>query len=149
MLESRNPIVVGTDGSATASRAVERAGRLADALGVDVHIVIGCSEARGGAWMAAAGGIAVAAAPVELQQEQAEAVLADAMVLLARLGVASHSHICGGDPADALLAVADDVRAQMIVVGNRGMHGARRMLGSVPNRVSHHAGCAVMIVPTS
>jgi nucleotide-binding universal stress UspA family protein len=39
--------------------------------------------------------------------------------------------------------------ADMIVVGNRGMSGAKRMLGSVPNKVSHHATCEVLIVPTA
>ena len=57
--------------------------------------------------------------------------------------------MCGGDPADALMSVAADEEAEMIVVGNRGMSGARRMLGSVPNRVSHHARCGVLIVPTT
>ena len=47
------------------------------------------------------------------------------------------------------MSVAANEEAEMIVVGNRGMSGARRMLGSVPNRVSHHARCGVLIVPTS
>ena len=56
--------------------------------------------------------------------------------------------MCAGDPADSLIAVAGEVGAQMIVVGNKGMLGARRVLGSVPNRVSHHADCCVLIVQT-
>jgi nucleotide-binding universal stress UspA family protein len=47
-----------------------------------------------------------------------------------------------------LVQIADEQDAQMIVVGNRGMTGARRVLGSVPNRVSHHAHCDVLIVTT-
>ena len=50
--------------------------------------------------------------------------------------------------ADALLSVAAAVRASTIVVGNQGMHGARRVLGSVPNSVSHRARCNVLIVST-
>jgi nucleotide-binding universal stress UspA family protein len=55
-----------------------------------------------------------------------------------------------GDPADAILDVAEETNADLIVVGNKGMTGARRfLLGSVPNKVSHHAPCNVMIVRTT
>lgn len=57
-------------------------------------------------------------------------------------------HLLERDPADALLEVADQVNARMIVVGNRGMAGPRRVLGSVPNTVSHGARCSVLIVST-
>jgi nucleotide-binding universal stress UspA family protein len=53
-----------------------------------------------------------------------------------------------GDAADALLEVADAQKADLIVVGNRGMHGMTRVLGSVPNKVSHRARCSVLIVST-
>ncbi len=52
------------------------------------------------------------------------------------------------DPAEALLSVAAKVDADLIVVGNHGMHGAKRLLGSVPNEVSHKARCNVLIVST-
>ena len=48
----------------------------------------------------------------------------------------------------ALVSVAETVHADLIVVGNRGMQGARRVLGSVPNHVSHHARCDVLVVDT-
>jgi nucleotide-binding universal stress UspA family protein len=67
---------------------------------------------------------------------------------LRELGVASHGHVCAGEPAQTLITIAMGEDAEMIVVGNRGMNGARRVLGSVPNRVSHHARCGVLIVPT-
>jgi len=55
-----------------------------------------------------------------------------------------------GDPADAILDVAEEERADLIVVGNKGMTGAKRfLLGSVPNKVSHHAPCSVMIIRTT
>jgi nucleotide-binding universal stress UspA family protein len=63
-------------------------------------------------------------------------------------GVDTRTHVCSGDPAQALIAIAEDESAQMIIVGNRGMSGPRRILGSVPNSVSHQARCAVLIVPT-
>ena len=47
-----------------------------------------------------------------------------------------------------LLDVATAFHADVIVIGNRGMTGAKRVLGSVPNTLSHHAECAVLIVPT-
>jgi nucleotide-binding universal stress UspA family protein len=63
-------------------------------------------------------------------------------------GVPVTTHVVTGDPGDALLEVAGQKNADLIVVGSRGMHGMARMLGSVPNKVSHHAGCSVLIVCT-
>ncbi len=55
-----------------------------------------------------------------------------------------------GDAADAILDIAEEQRADLIVVGNKGMTGAKRfLLGSVPNKVSHHAPCSVLIVRTT
>ena len=55
-----------------------------------------------------------------------------------------------GDPADAILDVAEERDADLIVVGNKGMTGAKRfLLGSVPNKVSHHAPCSVLIIRTT
>lgn len=54
-----------------------------------------------------------------------------------------------GDAADAILDVAEEQGSDLIVVGNKGMTGATRFLvGSVPNKVSHHAPCSVLIVRT-
>src|SRR5581483_10261643 len=55
-----------------------------------------------------------------------------------------------GDAADAIVDVAEEQRCDLIVVGNKGMTGAKRfLLGSVPNKVSHHAPCSVLIVRTT
>ena len=55
-----------------------------------------------------------------------------------------------GDPADAILDVAEETGADLIVVGNKGMTGAKRfLLGSVPNKISHHAPCSVLIIRTT
>ena len=52
--------------------------------------------------------------------------------------------------SDAILDVAEEQQADLIVVGNKGMTGAKRfLLGSVPNKISHHAPCSVMIIRTS
>ncbi len=81
----------------------------------------------------------------------------DADVLLRRLAEhgraprvsATEVHAVTGDPADALVRVADREGADLIVVGNKGMKGARRVLGSVPNSVAHRATCSVLILPTT
>ena len=65
-------------------------------------------------------------------------------------GVEVEPHPRQGDPADAILDVAEEVGADLIVVGNKGMTGAKRfLLGSVPNKISHHAPCGVYIVRTT
>jgi len=65
-------------------------------------------------------------------------------------GVDVEIHAREGDPADAILDVAEEQNADLIVVGNKGMTGAKRfLLGSVPNKVSHHAPCSVMIIRTT
>lgn len=143
------PIVVGTDGSPTANQAVDKAGELGKALGARVDVVMSFNPMPGSAWMASAGGVAVdPGAAADGAKEHAEEVVSRAAESLQRLGVDVAWHVCAGEPAEALMAVATDVGAQMIVVGNRGMTGARRVLGSVPNRVSHHADCCVLIVHT-
>ena len=65
-------------------------------------------------------------------------------------GVAVETYARQGDPADAILDVAEERGADLIVVGNKGMTGAKRfLLGSVPNKVSHHAPCSVLIIRTT
>jgi nucleotide-binding universal stress UspA family protein len=55
-----------------------------------------------------------------------------------------------GDAADAILDVAEEHKCDLIVVGNKGMTGAKRfLLGSVPNKVSNHAPCSVLIIRTT
>ena len=69
---------------------------------------------------------------------------------LREAGVDVETHAREGDPADAILDVAEEENADLIVVGNKGMTGAKRfLLGSVPNKVSHHAPCSVMIIRTT
>ena len=64
-------------------------------------------------------------------------------------GVESEIHARAGTAADVILDVAEELDADLIVVGNKGMTGTRRfLLGSVPNRVAHHASCNVLIVRT-
>jgi nucleotide-binding universal stress UspA family protein len=59
-------------------------------------------------------------------------------------------HTVAGDPSDVLVSVVQLVDADLLVVGNRGMTGMKRfVLGSVPNKISHHAPCSVLIVDTT
>jgi nucleotide-binding universal stress UspA family protein len=148
---AKGPIVVGTDGSERAERAVDRAGELAKSLGVKVHVVSCYSTGSDAALIAsAARGVAVAQVREDTETRTRAGHYVDrAQQRLASVDVESEGHVWPGEPADALVNIADEQDAQMIVVGNRGMTGARRMLGSVPNRVSHHAQCDVVIVATA
>jgi nucleotide-binding universal stress UspA family protein len=82
--------------------------------------------------------------------EDAEVALQEASDVAATAGVETRRHPIEGDPADAIVSIAERQRADLIVVGNKGMTGtARFLLGSVPNKVSHHAPCSVLIVRTT
>jgi nucleotide-binding universal stress UspA family protein len=143
-------IVAGTDGSESAERAVAKAGELAAALDATLHIVMSYSDSQRVSAMASIGGMVVDVVGLDEEaRTRAEAIVSESRSRLATTGVRTVTHVCCGDPAEALMSVAEGEGAEMIVVGNRGMAGARRMLGSVPNRVSHHATCCVLIVPTS
>jgi nucleotide-binding universal stress UspA family protein len=140
-------IVVGTDGSQTAKQAVEEAIRLATALGAELHVVSAYEPLRGARIAGAPEGAAKVWAP--LPDSQVDATLQEAAALVRMRKVPVTIHAVEHDPADALLGVAAEVGADLIVVGNQGMHGAKRFtLGNVPNKVSHRAQCNVLIVST-
>ena len=83
-------------------------------------------------------------------REDVDATLRDAAERAEAAGVKVETFAREGDPADAILDVAEERGADLIVVGNKGMTGARRfLLGSVPNKVSHHAPCSVLIIRTT
>jgi nucleotide-binding universal stress UspA family protein len=143
-------IIVGTDGSDRAELAVDRAGELARLLGVKLHVVSCYGKTSDGMGMAAAAAVGVPMAGNEQDEARTRAqhCVDRAQQRLARIGVETETHVWPDEPADALVQIADEQDAQMIVIGNRGMTGARRVLGSVPNRVSHHAHCDVLIATT-
>ena len=140
-------IVVGTDGSETAKLAVTEAVRLAKSLGAELHLVSGYKPLRGVKIEGAPEGAAKVWAP--LPDANVDATLSEAAAVARMQDVPVETHALEGEPADALLKVAGEVEASMIVVGNRGMHGAHRVLGSVPNAISHKARCNVLIVSTA
>ena len=83
-------------------------------------------------------------------REDVEATLKEAAEEVKAAGVTVETFAREGDPADAILDVAEERHADLIVVGNKGMTGAKRfLLGSVPNKVSHHAPCSVLIIRTT
>jgi nucleotide-binding universal stress UspA family protein len=143
-------IVVGTDGSGTAGEAVRQAVDLARTVGAKLELVSAYEpvpaqrlreERRD--------------APEDLQwaitpREDVDATLEAAAAVAREAGVDVTVYPRQGDPADAILDVAEERDADLIVVGNKGMTGAKRfLLGSVPNKVSHHAPCSVMIIRTT
>jgi nucleotide-binding universal stress UspA family protein len=140
-------IVVGTDGSDTARQAVSEAVRLAKALGAQLHVVSAFEPLRGAHVSGAPEGAAKVWQP--LPDDQVESILTQAAAGIRLADVEVTTHAVREDPADALISVAEKVGATMIVVGSKGMHGARRLaLGNVPNKVSHRARCNVLIVAT-
>jgi nucleotide-binding universal stress UspA family protein len=143
-------IVVGTDGSDTAAQAVGQAIELAQKFGAELSIVSAYSPVSG---RRVKGEQSEAPADVHYEigpREDVNLVLDAAAAEAKAAGIEVRTHPVEGDPADAILNVAEEVKADLIVVGNKGMTGARRyLLGSVPNNVSHHAPCSVIIVRTT
>jgi nucleotide-binding universal stress UspA family protein len=143
-------IVVGTDGSETAAEAVRQAADLAKLSNAELNIVSAYepvskrrikNEQQD--------------APADVQyeinpHEDVNLVLEAAAASAKQEGVEVRTHPVQGNPADAIINVAEQTDADLIVVGNKGMTGTRRfVLGSVPNNISHHAPCSVIIVRTT
>jgi nucleotide-binding universal stress UspA family protein len=143
-------MVVGTDGSETAGEAVRQATELAQQLGAKVHVVSAYEPVSEGRLREERQQV-----PGDLQwmvnpREDVDETLTAAAERLRDAGVEVATHAREGDPADAILDVAEEEDADLIVVGNKGMTGAKRfLLGSVPNKISHHAPCSVMIIRTT
>ena len=119
-------VLVGTDGSDTATLAVRRAGEIASACSARLLVAYVGDAATGGDVL-----------------DRADAVLAG-------IAADAETRLLSGDPADALLGLAAFEDVDLIVVGNKGMAGAQRfLLGSVPNKISHRAGCDVLVAHTT
>jgi nucleotide-binding universal stress UspA family protein len=116
-------ILVGTDGSATAARAVDRAVDVARATGAGLTLLTAGRSAR---------------AVVEREASR-----------IAGSGVEVTTRVSEVDAATALVDAAQEGGYDLLVVGNKGMVGPRRLLGSVPNKVSHHLPCTLLIVRTT
>ena len=143
-------IVVGTDGSETAREAVQQAIGLAKAVGASIELVSAFEPTPSQRLRRRAREVPQDAQWTVNPREEVDATLREASEAIERAGVAVTPYAREGDPADAILDVAEERGADLIVVGNKGMTGAKRfLLGSVPNRVSHHASCSVLIIRTT
>jgi len=137
-------VVVGTDWSDTAEVAFVKALELARAGGGRLHVVTASPQSP----PPASGRSAGASGSRSLGPDfQADVVLERTLDRLGANDVDVRQHTASGDPGEAIVAVAEQVGADLIVVGNKGMH--RRVLGSTPNTVSHRAPCDVLIVQTA
>jgi nucleotide-binding universal stress UspA family protein len=141
-------VVVGTDGSPTADKAVEAAAELARSWGSELHIVTAFRSPRSGMGSATGVELVDSGAGHALAEEGAVAV-GQAAIERFGDGIAAEAHAAQGNADDVVLATAAEVGADLIVVGSKGMQGARRYLGSVPNSVAHGADCAVLVVKTA
>ena len=139
-------IVVGTDGSNGAARAVQHAAALAKLCGAELHVVTAYKPMS--ALVAANPEVAAMSAAALSDSDLRDGAAAiTSKACEAAPGAVEHQ--VSGSAADALCDVAEELDADLIVVGSRGLTGARRVLGSVPNSVTHHAKCAVLIVQTN
>jgi nucleotide-binding universal stress UspA family protein len=134
-------VAVGVDGSGTAGEAVKLAAELARRF--EARLVLLSAYKDG-------------AAPAHEDEEldwatnssaRQREVVARTEERLKQDGVSCSTLIAEGDPADVLVRLAEQCEADVLVVGNKGMH--HRVLGSVPNTVTHKAGCSVLVVKTT
>jgi nucleotide-binding universal stress UspA family protein len=119
-------ILVGTDGSTTAQIAVDRAVEVAVASKAKL-IIMSVGKA-----------------------DKAQAVVDAEVKRVSATGVDVETRVASGDASTALVEEAENGGYDLLVVGNKGMTGASRfLLGSVPNKVSHHVPTALLIVRTT
>lgn len=140
-------IVVGTDGSPSAFAAVKAAADLARQYGAELHLVTAFRPMS--SLMTSPEFAMLSATALDNVDPTEGAREITSKTASALTGVDVHEHQVGASAADALCDLAVNLDADLIVVGSKGMTGARRILGSVPNSVAHNAECSVLIVHTS
>ncbi len=142
-------MVVGTDGSSSATEALLHAGELAKVSGTEkIHIVMASKRVE-----RAEVQMAMADIPADLDAHpdlyaSDRYVLARATEMLEPTGIPTETHLIADSAADALIYVAEQQEADLIVVGNRGLGAGKRLfLGSVSNKLVQHAHniCAVLV----
>ena len=135
-------VVVGADDSSTAREAVRVAADIARLAGGQFHIVTAFDPKT----------IRMEDLPQEFRYtasvHPADILLQALSSLAEERGLEPVVHAVTGEPADAIIRIAERENADLVVVGNKGMQGVRRVLGSVPNKVAHGAPCSVLIVDT-
>lgn len=151
-------ILVGTDGSSGATAAVKAAAALANASAAELTILSSFQRPDQSLveaiWEAGALKEGRESVPEEFEWRVSAAGVAQVAVdeasqVAAAEGVEARKRTEEGRPSDALLRVAEEEESDLIVVGNRGMHGVERfLLGSTPDRISHDPFCDLLIVAT-
>jgi len=135
-------VVVGADDSQTARQAVLIAADVAQLARGKLHIVCAYDPKT----------VRRQDLPEEFRfsssMHPADALLEDLSKLVRERGLEPVVHAATGSPAEAIVRIAEQVEADLIVVGNKGMKGMRRVLGSVPNSIAHSAPCSVLIADT-
>ena len=134
-------VVVGADASDTASEAVRQAIELVKLTGGELHVVSAYRPQHLSSSGSADQDLATG--------DVAESVLADHASRARAANVTVHTHARSGAAAEAICDLAEEIGADLIIVGNKGMAGVRRVLGSVPNTVAHRAPCSVLIAQTT
>ncbi len=140
-----NTVAVGVDGSKTAAKALETAVEIARRFDAKIVLLSALEDSR-----ATSAGRAVDTVELEWASNPSARVrrtLETTEAQLRRDGLECSTLVDEGDPGDVLVRLAEECGADLIVVGSKGMQ--RRILGSVPNTVTHTAGCSVLIVKTT
>lgn len=140
-------VAVGTDGSPTADKAVAAALDLAERFEAKI-VFISSYKPIDDAQLRRE----MRDAPAEHHWRinptgDVDGILRDAEERATERGLKWASEATEGDPAEVIVTLAEKHEADVIVVGSKGMQ--RRVLGSVPNTVTHTAGCSVFVVKTS
>jgi nucleotide-binding universal stress UspA family protein len=134
-------VIVGADDSSTARQAVLVAAEIAQLHGGTLHIVTAYDPKS----------VKIQELPEEIRYtagRPADILLENLARIVKQRGLEPVVHAATGDPEDAIVRIAEQEKADLVVVGNKGMKGVRRVLGSVPNSVAHSAPCSVLIVDT-
>src|SRR5262245_30802898 len=135
-------VAVGTDGSATANEAVKAAAEIARLFEAKLWLLSVAKDSD----------LPSEDENIELQwatnsSARVKSMLESTAEELGKQGIECETRMADGDPAEVLVKLAADCDADLLVIGNKGMQ--RRVLGSVPNTVSHKAPCSVLIVKTT
>src|ERR1039458_8470777 len=130
-------VLVATDGSETAAQAVRVATEMARTFGATLHLATVYRSGGGGTIKVPD---MTMAPPEGLDRDSVATTLIDSIASEARTkGVAVETHVVSGNVADSVVAIAEAQNIGLIVVGNKGMKGLKRVLGSVPNDIAHAA----------
>jgi len=149
-VSSYGTILVGTDGSESSFRAVERAAQLAADSGATLLIASAYTQMNERDQRKAADALGEESYKV-VGSHPAEDILREASDLAKKAGASKIDTTCKpGDPVDVLVKLVEESKADLCVIGNRGLNSlAGRLLGSVPANISHRAACDVLIVHTT